>query len=222
MPRTPDPAPAPPGVRSMAEFLHWLGDVPAERILFRPPPGMANVNDVLRVERQENRLCELVCGVLIEKRLGYKESVVAAALLAALSEHVAAKRAGIVTGPEAFYRLGEHLVRIPAVAYCAKGTYPGDAAVGEAAANVVPRLVVEIPSPDASPAELARKLEDYFAARVKLVWVVDLDRRSVAVHSSPTRSNTVPMSGTLDAGKVVAGFKLPVRTLFGHLGKQRK
>ena len=57
-------------------------------ILLRPAPGMANASDVLRLERQENRLCELICGVLVEKRLGYKEMSVAAALLDALQEHV--------------------------------------------------------------------------------------------------------------------------------------
>ena len=41
MPRTPDPAPAPSGIRTVADFMHWLGDVSPERIYFRPPPGMA-------------------------------------------------------------------------------------------------------------------------------------------------------------------------------------
>jgi Uma2 family endonuclease len=211
-------------VRTLAEFLHWLGDVPAERILFRPSPGMANVNDVLRVERQENRLCELVCGVLVEKRMGYKESSVAAALLAPLEEFVAARQLGVVTGPEGSYRLGKHLVRIPAVAFCAKKTLPGDATPGEAAPDVVPQLVAEIPSDGVTSAELARKLDDYFTAGVKLVWVIDLDGRSVAAHSSPTKSKAVSVSGTLDAGKIVPGFKLPVRALFEHLesGKRRK
>jgi Uma2 family endonuclease len=205
----------------MDEFLHWLGDVPADRILFRPPPGLANVNDVLRLERQENRLCELVCGTLIEKRLGYKESSVAAALLAALEPHVAAKQLGVVTGPEGSYRLGEHLVRIPAVAFCKRGTYRGDATPGEAAPGVIPQLVAEIAGAGMTSAELARKLEDYFAAGVKLAWVADLDTRKVAVYSSPKKSNFVSSSGTLEGGKVLPGFKLPVRSLFEHLGKRR-
>src|SRR6266496_5303485 len=127
MPRIPDPAPVSPGIRTLADFLHWLGDMPAERVLLRPPPGMANASDVLRLERQENRLCELVCGVLVEKRLGYKEMSVAAALLDALQQHVRQKQLGVVTGPEGFYRLGDHLVRVPSVAFCAADSYPGDA-----------------------------------------------------------------------------------------------
>src|SRR2546422_265569 len=132
MPRTPDPAPAPQGIRTVADFMHWLGDVSPERIYFRPPPGMANVNDVLRVERHENRLCDLICGVL------------------------------------------------------------------------------------------ARKLEDYFTAGVKLAWVIDLSSRTVTAYSSPTRSKTIRESGTLEGGRLLGGFKLPVRALFGHMGAKRR
>jgi Uma2 family endonuclease len=220
MPRTPEPAPAPAGVRTLAEFLHWAGDIAPDRVLFRPPAGMANVSDVLRVQRQENRLCELVCGCLIEKPLGYKEAAVASALLTALEQFLAAKQRGVVTGPDGCYRLSDHLVRIPAVAYCATDTYPGDATPGEAAPDVIPRFVAEI-TDGSAPDELARKLEDYFKAGVKLVWVVDLNRRSVTTYSSPTKSKIVSASGTLDGGKVLSGFKLPVRSLFGHLGKRR-
>ena len=76
---------------------------------------MATASDALRIDREENRLCELVNGTLIEKRLGYKEMSVAAALLAALDEHVRNKQLGRVTGPEGSYRLSDQLVRIPAV-----------------------------------------------------------------------------------------------------------
>src|SRR5262245_61388774 len=213
MPRLPDPAPLDTGVRTLADFLHWLGDVPAERVLLRPPPGLANASDALRVERQENRLCELVSGVLIEKRLGYKEASVAAALLAALEQHVQDKQLGVVTGPEGLYRLGDHLVRAPSVAFCAEGTYRRDATPGEAVAGVVPQLVAEI-TDGAAPSELDRRLADYFTAGVKLVWVIDLNRRTAAAHASPTKSKSIPANGALDAGRLLKGFKLPLRQLF--------
>jgi len=223
MPRIPDPAPTPSAVRTLADFLHWLGDVPPDRILLRPPPGMANANDVLRLERQENKLCELVCGVLVEKHLGYKEMSVAAALLAALEKHVGEKQLGVVTGPEGCYRLGDHLVRIPAVAFCAAGTYRGDVAPGEATAGVVPQFAAEI-FDGTSPAELERKLDDYFTAGVKVVWVIHLDRHTVTTYSSPTKSKNIPLRGTLEGGRLLGGFKLPVAWLFEHISgaKRRK
>ena len=221
MPRTPDPARLADGIRTLPEFLHWLGDIPAERILMRPPPGMATANDVLRVGRQ-GMLCECVAGTLIEKRIGYREASIAGALLAPLERHVEEKQLGVVTGAEGAYRLTNHLVRIPAVGFCAAGTFPGDTNPGEAAPDTIPQLVVEIPGADSTPGELARRLEDYFTAGVKNVWVIDLENRQVLVHKSPTKSTPLGADGTLDGGRLLGGFKLPVATLFEPFGPARK
>ena|SRR5436190_3069141 len=221
MPRIPDPAPTPSHIHTLADFLHWLGDVPAERVLLRPAPGMGNASDVLRLERQDNRLCELVCGVLVEKRLGYKEMSVAAALMDALQQHVQQKQIGVVTGPDGFYRLGDHLVRVPSVAFCAADSYPGDATPGEAAAGVIPQFVAEV-TDGTMPNELARKLEDYFSSGVKLVWVIDLDRRTATAYTSPTKSKAISARGTLEGGRLLRGFELPLARLFEHFGAKRK
>jgi hypothetical protein len=220
MPRLPDPAPVAAGVRTLADFLHSIGDVPAERIMLRPPPGMATANDVLRLERQENRLCELVDGVLVERRLGYKEMTVAAALLAELEAHVGEKKLGVVTGP-AFYRLGDHIVRIPAVAFCAAGTFRSDTTPGEGAAGIVPQLVAEIDD-GASMGELTRKLADYFDAGVKQVWVIHLERRTATAWTSPKKSIAVPARGSLDAGRLLRGFALPLARLFDSRGPSKR
>src|SRR5437868_1772733 len=221
MPRIPDPAPTPAGIRTLADFSHWLGDVPADRVLLRPPPGMGNASDVLRLERQENRLCELICGVAIEKRLGYREMSVAAALLDALQTHINEKQLGVVTGPEGFYRLNDHLVRIPAVAFCAAGTFRGHIPPGEAALGTSPHFVAEITDGSAT-AELERRIEDYFAAGVKLMWVIDLNRRTATAYTSPKKSKSIPARGTLDGGRLLRGFTLPLARLFEPFGAKRK
>src|SRR5207253_4728910 len=220
MPRIPDPAPAPAGIRTLADFLRWLGDVPADRILLRPSPGMGNASDVLRLERQENRLCELVCGVAVEKRLGYKEMSVAAALLAALQEHVEAKQLGVVTGPEGFYRLSEYLVRIPSVAFCTEGTFRGDIPPGEAAAGIVPQFVAEV-TEGLAPMELQRRVEDYFSSGVKLVWVIDLASRTATAYTSPKKYKAIAARGTLEGGRLLGGYKLPLARLCDHFAAKR-
>src|SRR5436305_8972773 len=221
MPRIPDPAPMPAGIRTLADFMHWLGDVPADRILLRPAPGMGNASDVLRLERQENRLCELVCGVAVEKRLGYKQMSVAAVLLGALQEHVAAKQLGVVTGPEGFYRLSEHLVRIPSVAFCAAGTFRGDIPPGEAAAGIVPQFVAEV-TDGILPTELERRIEDYFANGVKLVWAIDVGGRTATTYTSAKKFKAIPARGALDGGRLLGGFKMQLAKLFDHFGAKRK
>ena len=184
---------------------------------------MAGANDVLKLARQENRLCDLVCGTLIEKRLGYKEMTVAAALMAALESVVTEKKLGVITGPEGSYRLGDYLVRYPAVGFCAEGTYRGDGTPGEAAAGIIPQLVAEIDD-GASPAELTRKLDDYFEAGVKQVWVIHLERKTGTAYSSPTKSVSIPARGSFDGGRLLRGLKVPVASLFDQRGaaKRRK
>jgi len=221
MPRVPEPAQLAPDVRTLPQFLHWLGDIPADRILMRPPPGMATANDVLRVARQ-GLLCECVAGTLIEKRIGYREASITGAVLAELEPHVAEKGIGVVTGAEGAYRLTNHLVRTPAAAFCASDTFPGDTVPGEAAPDTIPQFVVEVPGSDSTPGELARRLDDYFTAGVKLAWVIDLERRTVFVHKTPTKFSEVSASGTLDAGRVCGGFKLRVGPLFEPFGSARK
>src|SRR5262245_946863 len=54
-----------------ADLHEHLGHIPLQRIRLYPPPGTASLADVLAVQAQEDRLCELVDGVLVEKTVGY-------------------------------------------------------------------------------------------------------------------------------------------------------
>jgi hypothetical protein len=61
---------------TVSDLLHQLGDIPPERVRLQPPPGTATEADVVAVHSREDRLCELVDGVLVEKTLGYYESYI--------------------------------------------------------------------------------------------------------------------------------------------------
>jgi hypothetical protein len=62
-------------IKTLADLLEQLGGIVPERVRFRPPPGTATEKDVLEVEAHEDRLCELVDGVLVEKAMGWRESI---------------------------------------------------------------------------------------------------------------------------------------------------
>ena len=55
---------------TLADLLKRLGNIPPHRVRARPAPGTATVQDVIEIEAKENRLFELVDGVLVEKALG--------------------------------------------------------------------------------------------------------------------------------------------------------
>src|SRR4051812_31126354 len=54
---------------SLADLQAHLGGVPAGRIRLFPAPGTATEEDALWLEDHEDRLCELVDGVLVEKAM---------------------------------------------------------------------------------------------------------------------------------------------------------
>src|SRR6516225_3220353 len=92
-------------INTLADLLERLGGVSPDRIRFRPLPGTATVQDVIDVQRQEGRLCELVEGVLLEKTMGYNESSLAVFLAGLLNAFVILRNLGLVTGPDGTVQL---------------------------------------------------------------------------------------------------------------------
>ncbi len=63
--------------RTLVDLVDALGGIPLERILIDPPPGTATEADLLVAEQRYDRLYELVDGVLVEKGMGFSESLIA-------------------------------------------------------------------------------------------------------------------------------------------------
>jgi Uma2 family endonuclease len=212
-----------PEIQNLAQLLERLGGVSLERIRFQPAPGTAKVKDVLEIERREDRLYELVDGVLVEKGMGFLESRIAILLATALQQFVAEHDLGIVTGESGMIRMPANLVRIPDVAFIAWKKFPGRELPNQGAPRIVPDLAIEVLSKSNTKAEMARKLREYFDVGVRLVWFVDPQKRTVTVYRSATQSKTLSVDDRLDGGKVLPGFELPVKSLFANLGgKKRK
>ncbi len=62
---------------TLDELVERLGGIPLSRILAHPAPGMATEADLLEAERRYDRIYELVDGVLVEKAMGIRESILA-------------------------------------------------------------------------------------------------------------------------------------------------
>ncbi len=206
-------------VRTIADLLAQLGDIPPERVLFRPFPGTATERDVIEAER-EDRLCELVDGVLVEKAMGFRESLLAVVIGGILSAFVVPRNLGLVSGPDGTLRLFPGLVRIPDVAFIAWDRVPGGTIPEEPIPDLVPDLAIEVLSASNTPGEMARKRREYFAAGIRLAWMVDPRTRTVTVFTGPDQSRTLNESQTLDGGAVLPGFALPLRDLFAALDRQ--
>jgi Uma2 family endonuclease len=211
---------ASPPIDTLADLIERLGDVPPNRIRFRPWPGSATIQDVIEVERREGKRCELVDGVLVEKAMGYSESTLAGVLLGILNAFVTPRNLGLVAGEAGTVELTTNLVRIPDVSFTSWDRFPGRRRPTAPIPRLVPNLAVEVLSRSNTLGEMAAKRREYFAAGVELVWEIDPDTRTIDVYTSPTQSTTLTVADTLDGGVALPGFALPVQTLFAELDRQ--
>jgi Uma2 family endonuclease len=207
----------PATIETVADLLERLGGIPAWRVRFRPAPGTATEQDVLAASREGKRVCELVDGVLVEKAMGYKESALAFLLGSALLAYTKPRKLGVVTGPDGTVRLFPGLVRIPDVAFASWDRLPGRRIPDEPIPDVAPDLAVEVLSQSNTEAEMGRKLREYFAAGVRLAWLVDPETRTVQVYTAPDQCSLLRENDTLDGGAVLPGFTLALAGLFATL-----
>ena len=68
---------------------------------------------------------------------------------------------------------------------------------------------------------MERKLREYFAAGVRIVWMIDPKTRTVDVYTSPTEFRRYRNGQTLDGGRVLPGFKLPLRQFFASTTRRK-
>jgi len=211
----------PSKVRTIADLLKRLGNIPPERVWFRPLPGTATEQDVIEIEGRENRLCELVDGVLVEKTVGYYESRVAMLIGHFIELFLMRHDLGIVLGPDGTLRLMPGLVRIPDVSFLSWNKFPNRELPAEPIPDLVPDLAVEVLSEGNTAEEMRRKLREYFKVGVRLVWLIDPATRTAEVYTSPRKKTAISAAESLDGGTVLPGFSLNLLELFKRAGRRR-
>jgi Uma2 family endonuclease len=213
-------ATTPATFRTMAELLDQLGGISPERVLMRPQPGHATEKDLLRLLDHEDRLCELVDGVLVEKAMGYYESHVAAVLIFFLEAFVGKHKLGVVSGADGTLRLMPGLVRIPDVTFVSWERLPGHKLPAEPIPDLIPNLAVEVLSLSNTKREMDRKIDEYFRVGVQLVWLIDPPTRTAEVYTAPDECTELTEKQSLKGGAVLPGFSLSLRRLFKRAGEQ--
>ena len=207
------------GPTTAQDWLERLGGIPAGRLVLRPAPGTATVDDVVRyLDGDRKRLVELVDGTLVEKAMGLKESHLAMKLgrrLGTFAEDI--HHLGLVTGPDGPFRLAMKLVRLPDVAFISKARLPQGKLPKESVPALVPNLAVEVLSESNTAAEMERKIGEYFEAGVELVWIIDPEAMTIEVLTAIESSTTLRSGETLTGSAVLPGFAMPVDELFANL-----
>lgn len=208
-------------VRSIQDWIDQLGGVPPSRILTPPAPGDATEADLIAVNEGKLHLCELVDGVLVEKAMGIRESLMAAVLIELLREFVKPRKLGIVTAPDGTMRLMPGLVRIPDVAFISWDRVPGRRVPTQPIPDLSPDLAIEVLSVSNTKAEMDRKIREYFETGTTFVWLVDPIIRTITIHDrDESEPRAYSGSEAIVLNKVLPGFRITPAELFDELDEQ--
>jgi|SRR3972149_2193690 len=202
---------------TVADMLAQLGNVPANRVLLVPSPGTATEQDLLNLLDHQDRICELVDGVLVEKAMGYIESLLAVYILRKIGDFVESHKLGIVLGPDGTLRILPRQVRIPDISFISWKKFPGGKLPQVQIPDVAPDLAVEVLSPGNTEGEMRRKLHDYFTAGVRLVWYIEPATRTAKVYTFPDQCTVLDETQSLSGCDVLPGFELTLHDLFAEV-----
>ncbi|MCA9214324.1 MAG: Uma2 family endonuclease [Planctomycetales bacterium] len=205
---------------TMAERLMDLGDLPSSRIRMDPPPGTADLDDVIRANDHSDRICEWVDRTLVEKAVGWQESLLAMVLGRWLGNFLESNDLGAVIGPDGMYRIFADTARAPDISFISWERLPDGRLPTEPVPAVVPDFAIEILSIGNTRSEMARKRREYFHAGVRLLWIVDPRARSVAIFTASDQYTVVDENATIDGGSVLPGWSVDLSKLFAELDRR--
>lgn len=209
----------PPGstsVETVAELLEQLGGIPPERIRMCPAPGTATEQDAEEAESRTGRICELIDRVLVEKAMGSYESAVAIALAFFLKSFLQEHRLGVLLGPDGLLRIQPRQVRVPDVSFISWERLGSRRLSEHPILPVAPDLAVEVLSSANTDAEMDRKLREYFASGVRLVWYIDPETRTANSYTGVDQCDVIAEDGRLRGEPVLPGFELALPRLFAE------
>ena len=83
--------------------------------------------------------------------------------------------------------------------------------------RAAPDLAVEVLSPDQNMARFLDKIQFYLLNGVRLVWVIDPVRATVAALTPGQEAVILTSGATLDGGDVLPGFSVAVDDIFARL-----
>ena len=157
---------------------------------------------------------ELVRGVLVVREpAGYRHGRVSMNLAFLLSKHVEGTEAGQVVSGDTGFKLASDpdTVRAPDVAFIGRERLPDPQTRGFPALG--PDLVVEVLSPDNRPGETLAKVGDWLEGGVRLVWVIDPERRVARVYRQDGTETHLAENGILEGEDVLAGFSCSLTSI---------
>src|SRR4051812_23911810 len=158
--------------RNVGELLAGLGDIPAWRVCLDPPPGTATSRDLIRARGTHGGACELIDRTIVEKPRDHLKAFLVAELVHHLGRYLDANDLGYLYGSGGWVRICPGLVRSPDLCFTPWSKVQGGRVPLAQIGQEAPELAVELPVDANTSSEIDRRVREYFAAGVRLVWVI--------------------------------------------------
>ena len=167
---------------------------------------MALPDDGNRYELEEGRLITMPPSGWKSSRLGVRFAV-------KLGGYIDAHGLGEYAGADGGIRLARNpdTVRAPDFTFVSNERVSDP---GQGYYEGAPDLVVEVLSPSDRWATLRRKATRYIEAGVRLVWLVDPERRRAEVYRADGTMDRLTADGILDGEDVLPGYTLPLSKMW--------
>lgn len=175
--------------------------------------------DQLLAMPDDGNLYELVQGRLLRlPPSSWLSSVVATALGILAGGFVREHRLGLCGGEQGGIRLAWNpdTVRAPDFSFVRRERLP-DGGIRPGYFDGAPDLVAEVLSPSDRYADVARKVQEYLDAGVRMIWVIDPDARSAVIYRPGHPPRIIGSDGALDGEEILPGFRLPLSELWEGL-----
>ena len=188
--------------------------MPAERAYVPDMSAPLMTAEELLRTSMPNKRTELVRGHLVVREpTGWRHGTVTVNLTVRIAQHVDLTGAGQVLGAETGFTLfrAPDTVRAPDIAFVRRERLPDPATRGFA--ELAPDLVVEVLSPDDRPGETLAKVGDWLEAGVRLVWVIDPERRLARVYRLDGTESVVSEREQLKGEDVLPGFECELASI---------
>ena len=146
--------------------------------------------------------------------VGLQHSAIVGRLGEFLSRYARENQLGIV-GMEGGFKLERDpdTLRAPDIHFVSKARIEKEG-ITQKFADYPPDLAIEVLSPEDTASEVQKKVEEYLAGGVRLIWVVEPATKTVTAYRSHQDVKVFPQDQEMEGGDVLPGFRIWVAEIF--------
>jgi Uma2 family endonuclease len=165
--------------------------------------------ELLALPKDGNRY-EVVDGELVVvSPAGFRHEEVIAKLIMRMGSFARDRGLGTVLGSDLLYILPSGNRRGPDVSFVSASRITAETRA-RPFPRMAPDLAVEVVSPNDRPRRILDKVGEYLESGVRLVWVIDPQKRRAVAYRSMTETTEIAADGALDGGDVLPEFQCPL------------